>query len=67
MFKIFGFGQLIVASADVYRGHISEVQAVTEAVVIAGGAADSDEALSDWLKAHPVALAREYLGIAWPS
>lgn len=67
MFKIFGFGQLIIASSDVYRGHTSEVQAINKPVVIAGGGEESDQALSSWLAGKPVSLAREYLGIGWAS
>lgn len=69
MFDPFSFGQLIVASTQVYAGLIDEVAGLKRAVgpvrVRVLGDGRSDAALSAWLRKNSVERAREYLGIEW--
>jgi len=61
MFKVFNFGQLIVASDKIFAGRVAEVRSLGRTVIVDsnGGA---DETLANWLATESMATTREYLG-----
>jgi tRNA(Arg) A34 adenosine deaminase TadA len=65
MFKIFGFGQLVVGSDALYRGEIAGVQALGKPVAVLGMSEECDGALRQWLSRNSAERAREYLGMSW--
>jgi tRNA(Arg) A34 adenosine deaminase TadA len=72
MFKIFNFGQLIVASDQVFAGDLDAVRALNRdktrsrriAVKLLADRT-SDPLLSRWIRDHPAGLVQEYLGVQW--
>jgi tRNA(Arg) A34 adenosine deaminase TadA len=65
MFKIFGFGQLIVGSDSLYAGEIGEVRALGKPVTVMGLGDECDKPLRTLLSRNSVERAREYLGIGY--
>lgn len=62
MFKIFKFGQLIVASDRVFAGQLDSVHALNVPVHVLN-AASADQLLSSWLARTSVDEVREYFGV----
>lgn len=72
MFKIFSFGQLVVASDKAFAGHLTAVRALNRE---SGRARHitikllhdhtADASLAAWIRRNPTAVVREYLGIEW--
>jgi tRNA(Arg) A34 adenosine deaminase TadA len=65
MFKIFGFGQLIVGSGAVYSGQTDAVRQLGKSVVVADEAELCDPLLLKWLRENSVRRAKEYFGADW--
>jgi tRNA(Arg) A34 adenosine deaminase TadA len=67
MFKIFGFGQLVVGSTSVYAGQAESVKGLGKPVVVVVGKAAlrSDQLLTGWLQKTPSRRQQEYLGADW--
>ena len=74
MFQIFNFGQLIVASDQVFAGYLAAVRALNRnsqrrrpiPVQVLRDTA-SDGLLKKWLRQAKPDLVREYLGATWPA
>ena len=62
-FKVFGFGQLVVGSDEVYAGEIAGVRALGKPVTVLGMRDQCDPVLRGWLSRNSVERAREYLGV----
>lgn len=65
MFKVFGFGQLVVGSDALYSGETPAVRALGKPVTVMGLGDACDASLRDWLSRNSVERAREYLGLCW--
>ena len=65
MFKIFGFGQLIVGSDKVFAGQTQAVKDLNKPVTVAGATTRADAALEKWLEATPDVQVKEVLGADW--
>lgn len=65
MFKIFGFGQLVVGSDALYAGETAAVRALGKSVTVTGLGDACDAPLRAWISRSSVERAREYLGIGW--
>jgi tRNA(Arg) A34 adenosine deaminase TadA len=65
MFKIFGFGQLVVGSNALYPGAVGEVRELGKPVTVMGIGEQCDASLREWISRSSVARAREYLGVSW--
>lgn len=65
MFKIFGFGQLIVGSDRLYAGECEGVRQLGKPVTVLNLHQRIDDTLSTWLGDSSPSRAREYLGAAW--
>jgi len=65
MFKIFGFGQLVVGSAQVYAGETEGVRSLGISVIDMAQGAQVDAPLLSWLESNSSERAKEYLGVAW--
>jgi tRNA(adenine34) deaminase len=65
MFKIFGFGQLVVGSEEFYAGEVAGVRALGKPVTVMGLGDECDAPLRAWISRTSVTRAREYLGITW--
>lgn len=63
MFKIFGFGQLVVGSDSLYAGEVAGVRALGKPVTVLGLRDMCDTPLRAWLSQNSSARAREYLGV----
>lgn len=63
MFKVFGFGQLVVGSDAVYTGETSGVRALEKPVTVMGMGDRCDDLLREWLSRNTIDRAREYLGM----
>jgi len=64
MFKVFGFGQLIVGSDNVYPGLLDAVRDLQLTVIVNSSRQDLiDSPLQNWLKQNSNELAKEYLGV----
>jgi tRNA(Arg) A34 adenosine deaminase TadA len=61
MFRVFRFGQLVVASTDAFAGEVEAVRALAVPVHIAGDRR-SGARVTDFLRSAGVEAAREYLG-----
>lgn len=61
MFKVFNFGQLVVASDKVFAGRIEEVRSLGRRVVVDGNLS-IDETLASWLTSESMSTTKEYLG-----
>ncbi len=67
MFKVFGFGQLVVGSDEVYAGEIAGVRALGKRVTVLGMADRCDDLLREWLARNSIERTQEYLGIGYSS
>ena len=65
MFKIFGFGQLVVGSDALYAGEIGGVRALGKPVKVMGLGDECDAPLCEWISRISVTRVREYLGVRW--
>ena len=72
MFKIFNFGQLVVASDKVFAGHLSAVRALNrdpdrthQISVKVLHDPTADQLLTAWIGHNSPVVVREYLGIEW--
>lgn len=65
MFKVFGFGQLVVGSDALYPGETTAVRALGKSITVMGLGDACDASLRDWLSRNSVERAREYLGLCW--
>ena len=65
MFKIFGFGQLIVGSGLLYEGECEGVRRLEKPVTVMNRGRQVDDLLAAWLKSNSLGRAREYLGASW--
>ena len=65
MFKVFGFGQLIVANTSVYRGYTDQVAKLGVPTTVVDEARVCDKLLQEWLSMNSTGRAREYLGADW--
>lgn len=65
MFKVFGFGQLIVGSNRIYEGSTDEVRRLDRPVVVMDRGPQCDDLLKGWLRENSAERAQEYLGTAW--
>lgn len=61
MFKVFNFGQLVIASDEIFEGRLNDVRALGCPVTIDTNTA-ADSLLRHWLDTVCLLLAREYLG-----
>lgn len=61
MFKVFNFGQLLVASQDVFAGKLEEVRALGKGVVVDNNFS-ADSSLGDWITEAELGVVQEYLG-----
>lgn len=65
MFKVFGFGQLVVGSDAVYAGEIEGVRALGKPVIGMNMGEECDATLRGWISRNSGERVRDYLGINW--
>lgn len=61
MFKVFNFGQLVIASDEIFKGRSNDVRSLGCPVTVDGNTA-ADSLLQDWLNKESLSIAKEYLG-----
>jgi tRNA(adenine34) deaminase len=65
MFKVFGFGQLVVGSDALYPGAVGEVRKLGKPVTVMGIGEGCDSPLRAWISRNSAERAREYLGVGY--